>query len=55
MPQNTPFSRIVIEPAANGYIIEVETADFEEKLVFSSLRLTLRELKKLLKVEDDSE
>lgn len=55
MAQNAPFSRIVIEPAANGYIIEVETEDSEEKLVFSSLRLTIRELKKLMKVEDGAE
>lgn len=52
MTRNDPFSRITIEPASNGYIVQVETDEKDEKYVFTSLRLTLRELKKLLQVEE---
>lgn len=52
MKQNDPFRKITIEPAVNGYIVELETDETESKFVFNSLRITIREVKKMLKTDE---
>ena len=46
------FNRITIEPAANGFIMEIESDDSDKKFVYQTMRATLRELKKVLNVKD---
>lgn len=52
MPQNDVFSRITIEPAINGYVISIETDSDEKKYVYQSLRIAMRELKKVMSIND---
>ena len=52
MTQNNQFSRIVVEPASNGYVIVVETEDEEIKYVYTSLRIAIRELKNIMKSQN---
>ena len=55
MSQNAPFSRIIIEPAANGYVIEIEGENNDVKYVYPSLRIAIREIKKHMQSGDSRE
>ena len=52
MEQNEAFSLITIQRATNGYIVNFEGENHDAKYVYQSLRITMRELKKMLKTTD---
>lgn len=48
------MDRITVEPVENGFIVTVEIDGEETRYVYSSSRIVLREIKKLLKVDNDA-
>ena len=51
MTKQTDFLRLVVEPVANGYLVEIEGFDSDSKHVFTSARLAMRFIKEQFKLK----